>query len=175
MKRAPLFVFAGTVAGLVGILSFHTHPPASGLSALPAAGKPATGNSAAGAANKSTSGSRSGSAHSRARTSRKSSRSASGSASSALQSATGSTVQYGYGALAVKVTARGGRIVNVTVPYIQTAEPYSQQLASQAIPTLRSEVLAAQNANIQGVSGATYTSQAYAQSLHSALDKLHLA
>jgi len=175
MKRAPLFVFAGTVAGLAGILSFHTHPPASGLSALPAAGKSATGNSAAGAANRSTSGSRSGSAHSRARTSRKSSRSGSGSASSALQSATGSTVQYGYGALAVKVTARGGRIVNVTVPYIQTAEPYSQQLASQAIPTLRSEVLAAQNANIQGVSGATYTSQAYAQSLQSALDKLHLA
>ena len=175
MKRAPLFVFAGTVAGLAGILSFHTHPPASGLSALPAAGKSATGNSAAGAANRSTSGSRSGSAHSRARTSRKPSRSGSGSASSALQSATGSTVQYGYGALAVKVTARGGRIVNVTVPYIQTAEPYSQQLASQAIPTLRSEVLAAQNANIQGVSGATYTSQAYAQSLQSALDKLHLA
>jgi uncharacterized protein with FMN-binding domain len=175
MKRAPLFVFAGTVAGLAGILSFHTHPPASGLSALPAAGKSATGNSAAGAASKS-SGSRSGSAHSRARTSRKSSGSGSGSASSATpQSATGSTVQYGYGALAVKVTARGGRIVNVTVPYIQTAEPYSQQLASQAIPTLRSEVLAAQNANIQGVSGATYTSQAYAQSLQSALDKLHLA
>jgi uncharacterized protein with FMN-binding domain len=175
MKRAPWFVVAGTVAGLAGILSFHTHPPASGLSALPAAGKSATGNSAAGAA-KSTSGSRSGSAHSRARTSRKSSTSGSGSASSATsRSATGSTVQYGYGALAVKVTARGGRIVNVTVPYIQTAEPYSQRLASQAIPTLRSEVLSAQNAHIQGVSGATYTSQAYAQSLQSALDKLHLA
>jgi uncharacterized protein with FMN-binding domain len=84
-------------------------------------------------------------------------------------------VQYGYGELAVKVTVRGGRIVAVAVPDIQTAEPYSQQLASQAIPMLRSEVLAAQNANIQGVSGATYTSQAYAQSLQSALDKLHLA
>jgi uncharacterized protein with FMN-binding domain len=164
MKRAPLFVLGGTVAGLAGILSFHTHPPASGLSALPAAGKSATANSA------------SGSGSSSARTSRNPSTSGSGSASSATpQSATGSTVQYGYGALAVKVTARGGRIVSVTVPYIQTAEQYSQQLASQAIPTLRSEVLTAQNANIQGVSGATYTSQAYAQSLQSALDKLHLA
>lgn len=168
MKRAPLFVLGGTVAGLAGILSFHTHPPASGLSALPAAGKSATANSA--------SGSGSGSAHSRARTSRKSSTSGSRSANSATpQSATGSTVQYGYGQLAVKVTVHGGRIVSVTVPYIQTAEPYSQQLASQAIPALRSEVLAAQNARIQGVSGATYTSQAYAQSLQSALDKLHLA
>jgi uncharacterized protein with FMN-binding domain len=164
MKRAPLLVLGGTVAGLAGILSFHTHPPTSGLSALPAAGKSATANSA------------SGSGSSSARTSRNPSTSGSGSASSAApQSATGSTVQYGYGALAVKVTARGGRIVSVTVPYIQTAEQYSQQLASQTIPTLRSEVLAAQNANIQGVSGATYTSQAYAQSLQSALDKLHLA
>jgi uncharacterized protein with FMN-binding domain len=171
MKRAPLFVLAGTAAGLAGILSFHTHPPASGLSALPAAG-----NSAAGAASGSSAGSQSGSAHSRARTSRRSSTSRSRSTdTAAAQSATGSTVRYGYGQLAVKVTVHGGRIVNVTVPYIQTAEPYSQQLASQAIPTLRSEVLAAQNANIQGVSGATYTSQAYAQSLQSALDKLHLA
>ncbi len=167
MKRAPLFVLGGTVAGLAGILSFHTHPPASGLSALPAAGKSATANSASGSGS---------AAHSRARTSRKSSTSGSGSASSATpQSATGSTVQYGYGQLAVKVSVHGGRIVSVTVPYIQTAEPYSQQLASQTIPTLRSEVLAAQNAHIQGVSGATYTSQAYAQSLQSALDKLHLA
>jgi uncharacterized protein with FMN-binding domain len=186
MKRAPLFVLAGTVAGLAGILSFHTHPQTSGLSALPAAGNSAAGksatgnsaagNSAAGTATGSSSGSHSGSAHSRARTSRRSSTSGSRSASTAaLQSATGSTVQYGYGELAVKVTVRGGRIVNVTVPTIQTAEPYSQQLASQAIPTLRSEVLAAQSANIQAVSGATYTSQAYEQSLQSALDKLHLA
>ncbi len=172
MKRAPLFVFAGTIAGLASILSFHTHPPASGPSALPATG----GQSAAGTVSGSSSGSRHSSAHSRARTSRSSSTSGSRSASSATpQSVTGSTVQYGYGQLAVKVTVRGGRIVNVAVPYLQTAEPYSQQLASQAIPTLRSEVLSAQNANIQGVSGATYTSQAYAQSLQAALDKLHLA
>jgi uncharacterized protein with FMN-binding domain len=175
MKRAPLFVLAGTAAGLAGILSFHTNPPASGLSALPASGNSATGNAAAGATSGS-SASHSDSAHSRHRPSHRSSTSGSRSTdTAATQSATGTTVQYGYGNLAVKVTVRGGRIVNVTVPYIQTAEPYSQQLASQAIPTLRSEVLAAQNAKIQGVSGATYTSQAYAQSLQSALDKLHLA
>jgi uncharacterized protein with FMN-binding domain len=170
MKRAPLFVLAGTAAGLAGILSFHTHPQASGLSALPAASKPAA------RASGSSSGSHSDPAHSRGRASRRSSTAGRRSAGKAAsQSATGSTVQYGYGQLAVKVTVRGGRIVNVTVPFIQTDEPYSQQLASQAIPTLRSEVLAAQNAHIQGVSGATYTSQAYTESLQSALDKLHLA
>ena len=39
---------------------------------------------------------------------------------------------------------------------------------------LKSEVLAAHSARINAVSGATYTSQAYAASIQSALDKLHL-
>ena len=47
----------------------------------------------------------------------------------------------------------------------------SQYIMSQALPILRQEFLAAQNANIQNVSGATYTSQAFAQSLQSALLK----
>ena len=72
------------------------------------------------------------------------------------------------------MTVRGNQIIAVSVPLLHTAEPYSQQLAQQVIPMLRSEVLAAHSAQIHGVSGATYTSQAYAQSIQSALDKLHL-
>jgi uncharacterized protein with FMN-binding domain len=86
----------------------------------------------------------------------------------------GASEQYGYGELAVKVTASGNHITNVAVATLQTAEPYSQQLASQVIPTLRSEVLSGQSAQINGVSGATYTSQAYVMSLQAALDKLHI-
>ena len=82
--------------------------------------------------------------------------------------------QYGYGQLSVTVTVRGDRIVAVSVPVLHTMDPYSQQLARQVIPTLRSEVLAAHSAQIHGVSGATYTSEAYAQSIQSALDKLHV-
>jgi uncharacterized protein with FMN-binding domain len=82
--------------------------------------------------------------------------------------------QFGYGELAVRVTVTGSRITNVTVPAIQTAEPFSRQLSEQAIPLLRSQVLAAAGASINGVSGATFTSQAYATSLQAALDKLHL-
>jgi uncharacterized protein with FMN-binding domain len=82
--------------------------------------------------------------------------------------------QFGYGELAVRVTVTGSRITNVTVPAIQTAEPFSRQLSEQAIPLLRSQVLAADGASINGVSGATFTSQAYATSLQAALDKLHL-
>ncbi len=89
------------------------------------------------------------------------------------RSATGSAEQYGYGSLAVKVAVRGGKIVSVTVPDLQVADPYSGSIASQVIPLLRQEVLSVQDARINGVSGATYTSEAYAMSLQSALDKLH--
>ena len=90
-----------------------------------------------------------------------------------MHSATGPTEQYGYGELAVTVTVNGNRITNAAVPTLQTAEPYSQQLAQQVIPMLKSQVLAADGPSINGVSGATYTSQAYATSVQGALDKLH--
>ena len=90
------------------------------------------------------------------------------------RTATGAVEPYGYGQLSVTVTVRGSQITDVSVPLLRTAEPYSQQLAQQVIPMLRSEVLAAHSARINGVSGATYTSEAYAQSIQSALDKLHV-
>ncbi len=95
--------------------------------------------------------------------------SASGSSSN---SAVGSSEQYGYGVLSVKVTVSANKITDVTVVNLQTADQYSQQLASQVIPMLKSEVMSAQSANINGISGATYTSEAYATSLQSALKKL---
>lgn len=156
MKRAPLFLLAGTVAGFAGILTFHSRPTAPTL--------PGTAGPAASAGHTS-----------RARGGPVRERGTSGSASpTAVRSALGATEQYGFGELAVRVTIRGNRITNVTVPVIQTAEAYSQQLADQVIPTLRSEVLAGQTANVSAVSGATYTSQAYAVSLQAALDKLHI-
>jgi uncharacterized protein with FMN-binding domain len=74
--------------------------------------------------------------------------------------------------LSVTVTVVGGHVTNVSVANLQTAEQYSQSLAQQVIPTLRSEVLSAQSARINGISGATYTSEAYAASVQSALDRL---
>ncbi len=50
----------------------------------------------------------------------------------------------------------------------------SQYIMSQALPLLRQEFLIAQNANVQNISGATYTSQAFTQSLQSALLKAHV-
>ena len=48
----------------------------------------------------------------------------------------------------------------------------SQYIMSQSLPSLRQEFLQAQSPNVQMVSGATYTSQAFVQSLQSALSKL---
>ena len=90
----------------------------------------------------------------------------------ATTTALGNNEQYGYGTLAVRVTVHAGRITNVSVANLQTAEQYSQSLAQQVIPILRNEVLSAQSAHINGLSGATYTSEAYAQSVQSALDSL---
>lgn len=161
MKQAPLFVCAGTIAGLTAILIFHTRPPSSSVSALSGLGSGRTASHS-----QAKSGSGSGSRH------RAASQSAGGYTTG---TATGATEQYGYGELAVRVTVRSGKIVSVAVPLIQTAESYSQQLAAQVIPMLRHEVLSAQSAQINGVSGATYTSQAYATSLQAALDKLRKA
>ena len=89
-----------------------------------------------------------------------------------IRSATGASEQFGYGVLSLKVTAQGNKITGISVANLQTAESYSQSLADQVIPMLTSEALAAQSANIQGVSGASYTSAGFAQSLQSALTQL---
>jgi uncharacterized protein with FMN-binding domain len=94
------------------------------------------------------------------------------SVSSAARSAIGVDEQFGYGSISVKVTVQGTRIVAVSVANLQTLESYSQSLAAQAVPVLTSEVLAAQSSNIQSVSGASYTSAGFAQSLQSALSQL---
>jgi uncharacterized protein with FMN-binding domain len=87
-------------------------------------------------------------------------------------SAVGASEQYGYGVLAVKLTEYAGRITDISLSSLTTAEQYSENLAQQVIPVLRREVLSAQSAHITAVSGATYTSEAYAYSVQSALDSL---
>jgi uncharacterized protein with FMN-binding domain len=92
--------------------------------------------------------------------------------STATRSATGADEQFGYGSISVNVTVQGTRILAVSVANLQTLESFSQSLSSQAIPQLTSEALSAQSSNIQSVSGASYTSAGFAQSLQSALGQL---
>jgi uncharacterized protein with FMN-binding domain len=79
---------------------------------------------------------------------------------------------YRYGELSVTVTDQGGRITDLQMASLSETDARSVFIDDQAIPLLRQQILAAQSANIDGVSGATFTSQAYAQSVQSALDQL---
>jgi len=158
MKRYP-FVITATAAGLAGVLSFHTHRASTSLPIGPPAGTGNTAASGQGSRSSASSGTTPGTPRAPS--------------TGAPRTARGALEQYGYGQLSVRVTMSGGRITRVALGTLQTADTYSQQLADQVIPVLAREVLSAQSARIDGVSGATYTSEAYAASVQSALDTLH--
>ena len=85
---------------------------------------------------------------------------------------TGVAVQDPYGQVQVQVTMTGGKITDVTA--LQLPSQGRSGFISQSVaPILQGEAISAQSASINIVSGATYTSQAYAQSLQSALDQAH--
>lgn len=191
MKRYPA-VIGATVAGLAGVLTFHSNTTSGSLagalgstsapsasSAPPASSnKTATGGGTKGSSSKSTASGQStsgGSSSSGAASSATSTTTpkAASTGSSGPVSAIGAAAQYGYGVISVKVTVTGSKITDISVASLQTAESYSQQIANQVIPTLRGEILKAQSLKVYGISGATYTSDAYAQSVQSALTKLH--
>ncbi|MCU1671221.1 MAG: hypothetical protein JWP40_4148 [Blastococcus sp.] len=75
----------------------------------------------------------------------------------------------GYGTVQVRVTLTTGRITDVQAVRLPSGGR-SSEIAAYAAPRLRSEVLAAQSANIDTVSGASFTSEGYARSVQSALD-----
>jgi uncharacterized protein with FMN-binding domain len=83
---------------------------------------------------------------------------------------TGDAVQEPFGVIQVQATLANGKLTAVTVVQMPT-RGRSGFISADAAPILQSEAISAQSANIDSVSGATYTSQAYAQSLQSALDR----
>lgn len=84
---------------------------------------------------------------------------------------TGSVADAYYGNVQVQVTVSGGRISKVNFLQYPNDRSTSRQINSQAIPYLQQEAIQAQSANVDTVSGATYTSEAFVQSLGSALSQ----
>lgn len=76
-----------------------------------------------------------------------------------------------YGNVQVSATISGGKITSVDFLQSPNENPNSQSINSQAIPYLKQEAIQAQSANVSGVTGATLTSQAFIQSLGSALQQ----
>ncbi|MFI0895665.1 FMN-binding protein [Streptomyces sp. NPDC020983] len=89
------------------------------------------------------------------------------------QTVDGDTVQTRYGPVQVRITLTGGRLTAADVLRAPQGNGRDQEITSFAVPQLTQETLAAQSAQIDTVSGATYTSEGYRQSLQSALDKAH--
>lgn len=87
---------------------------------------------------------------------------------------TGTSVQTRFGPVQVQITVANGSITDVTALQLTDKDQRSVSISNRAAPVLRQEVLAAQSANVQGVSGATYTSDGYLSSLQSALDQAGL-
>ncbi|MEV6350894.1 FMN-binding protein [Actinoplanes sp. NPDC051851] len=86
------------------------------------------------------------------------------------ESFTGDTISTREGDVQVVITVASGKITGVTVPVYPSGEQRHEEINAAALPVLVEETLAAQSADIDGVSGATYTSDGYKQSLQSALD-----
>jgi uncharacterized protein with FMN-binding domain len=82
---------------------------------------------------------------------------------------TGPVINMRWGPVQVRVTIDGRKITSITALQLPTGGR-SGQISKRVEPILRSEALAAQGTNIDNVSGATYTTNAYAQSLQAALD-----
>jgi uncharacterized protein with FMN-binding domain len=196
MKRAPIVVVA-TVAGLTGVLAFHTKSAPLTLgpaSSATASKESSTTTAGAGSSPGATSESDGSSATTTTTPDSQSTTSASTSTTSpassttspststttttpsATRTATGSSVNYNYGVLSVSVTATGAKITNVGIASLDDGGNFrSQSIDQQSIPILEQEAIQAQSASIQSVSGASYTSAGFEQSLQSALSKLGIS
>jgi uncharacterized protein with FMN-binding domain len=86
---------------------------------------------------------------------------------------TGAVVGTPYGDVQVVAVTRGRKITDVRAVRLTDANQHSRDLSAAAAPVLRQEALKAQSARIDTVSGATYTSEGYRQSLQAALDQMH--
>ena len=152
MRRVILAV-TGTIAGLVALLSFKSHAPSiptatvggtSGVSSAP--------GSEAGPGAVVPTGSQT------------------GSLPPGETALTGQAANTLYGPVQIQLIVRDSKIINVSILQMPDGTIHDIQIGQYAFPELISETLTAQSAKIDAVSGATYTSAGYIQSLQSALD-----
>jgi hypothetical protein len=153
MRRA-IFAIAATIAGLVALLSFKTHYPER--IAAPGEDRPPAPGGVAGSAAGSPAPVRT-------------------VLPAGEQAVLGSVADTVYGQVQVQIVIRSGKIVNATIVRQPSATTEDLQIGQYAFPRLVAETITAQSARIDAVSGATYTSDGYKQSLQAALDGSGLA
>jgi uncharacterized protein with FMN-binding domain len=166
-RRAVVTIVA-TALGLVLLFSFKTpdETPAPGGPAAIAFGTPAPG-----ATSPVTPGATSGGAA--ANPTPAPPASSPPKATAASQQVDGDVIGTQFGDIQVRLVVSGGKIVDVQALQLPSDRRRSAQISQFSEPILHSEALQAQSAQIDTVSGATYTSEAYRESLQSALDRVH--
>jgi len=165
--RRVLLAIVSTVASLVVLLGFKTHSVTSATAATSGSSPTTIPSTSSGSSNSGSSGSSGSSDGS-------SSSGSSGSTSTGTKTVTGDSADTRYGPVQVKITVTNGKITAVQAVDYPMNDPRDQEINSYAIPQLNSEAVAAGNAQIDTISGATYTSDGYITSLQSALDKAGL-
>ncbi|MGZ4596864.1 MAG: FMN-binding protein [Actinomycetes bacterium] len=162
MRRIVLVVVS-TISGLVMLFSYHTSTMGAGATAGPGTGASATpvdpgsaspAPSQSQATPKTTSGGSGG-----------------GGGSGTF---TGGVVDTQWGPVQVQIKVSGGKIRRATAVVYPSGNGRDAEINSYALPVLAQEVIAAQSAHIDQVTGATVTSDGYIASLQSAIDKAHL-
>jgi uncharacterized protein with FMN-binding domain len=151
MRRATV-ITAVTVVGAAWLLTYKTTVHVSGLAAGPSSAPGQTS----------------------AQPSPASSPSAMPGATAASGSFTGQDVPNRYGDVQVRVSVVNGRITDVKAVQMPSDRAQSAYISQVAGPLLRDEALQVQSAKIDVISGATYTSESYAQSIESALQQAHI-
>jgi len=175
MKRA-LLIAGGTIGGLGAVLSIT--PPHFGSSSGVAGGIKTSGSTSATTATPTTAPTQSAAPtpastkKAKPASTKKATPAATApAATGASGTFTGATSNTQFGPVQVQITVSNGKITAAKALQFPNRDFRSQSISSQAIPYLVQETIAASSSNIQGVGGASYTSQGWYDSLVSALAK----
>jgi len=159
MRRYQL-ILGGTIAGVAAVLAFPTKSAHLTIPSAAAAGATSTTSGSSTSTGTASSPGTSTSAGSSA------------SSGSATRSATSNDQSFRYGDMEVAVTVEGTKITNIAMAQLNETDGRSASIDSFAIPQLEQQVISADSVNINGVSGATFTSQAFVDGVANALGKL---
>jgi uncharacterized protein with FMN-binding domain len=154
MRRVILAV-TGTIAGLVALLSFKSHDPTTPVAATSGTGGGSSTSSSSSSSSTTVPGEF---------------QSVAGTLTTGETTITGKVASTVYGPVQIELVVKNHKIVKVAVLEQPTNTIHDIQIGEFAFPKLISETLAAQDAKVDAVSGASYTSAGYISSLQSAVD-----
>lgn len=175
MIRKTALLITGTVAGLVGVLSYN--PPQLNNSIASSNTNPVP--DATVSSNKTTPAKNTTPAGKSSKTTARPTQTATENQGtdnvvSTSEKFVGQTSQTRWGPVQVQITVTEGRITDVSTLQYPNGDRRSLGISNQVLPWLQQETLNLQSANISGISGATYTSNGFKTSLASALQKAGL-